>query len=107
MSSPAPDVARLLVSCPDRHGIVAAVASFLAESGANIVASDQYSTDPEGGEFFLRMEFHLDGLDARRDTLAAGFARIADEFAMDWRMTFPGMRKRIALLASRHEHCLL
>jgi formyltetrahydrofolate deformylase len=107
MSAPGADVGRLLVSCPDRHGIVAAVASFLAESGANIVASDQYSTDPEGGAFFLRMEFHLEGLDARRDALAAGFARIAEPFGMDWRITFPGTRKRVALLASRHEHCLL
>jgi formyltetrahydrofolate deformylase len=107
MSAPAADVARLLVSCPDRHGIVAAVASFLAESGANITSSDQYSTDPEGGAFFLRMEFHLEGLDARRDPLAAGFARIAEPFDMDWRITFPGSHKRVALLASRYEHCLL
>ena len=63
---PPVDTARLLVSCPDRHGIVAAVAGFLAESGANIVMSDQYSTDPEGGRFFLRMECHLDGLDSNR-----------------------------------------
>lgn len=101
------DVARLLVSCPDGHGIVAAVASFLAESGANIVASDQYSTDPEGGTFFLRMEFHLERLDTHRDALTAGFALVAEPFEMDWRMTFPGERKRVALLASRYEHCLL
>jgi formyltetrahydrofolate deformylase len=107
MSGPPTDVARLLVSCPDRHGIVAEVAGFLAESGANIVASGQYSTDPEDGTFFLRMEFHLDGLDSRRDALTAGFARLAEPFEMDWRMTFPGERKRVALLASRHEHCLL
>ena len=106
MSSP-PDVARLLVSCPDRHGIVAAVATYLADAGANIVASDQYSTDPEGGMFFLRMEFHLEGLERRRESLTTGFARVAERFEMDWRMTFPGERKRVALLASRHEHCLL
>jgi formyltetrahydrofolate deformylase len=107
MSAPTADVGRLLVSCPDRHGIVAAVASFFAESGANIVASDQYSTDPEGGAFFLRMEFHLEGLGARRDRLAAEFAPIAEEFDMDWRIAFPGSHKRVALLASRYEHCLL
>ena len=101
------DVARLLVSCPDRHGIVAAVAGYLAECGANIVASDQYSTDPEGGAFFLRMEFHLEELDARRAALETGFAKIAEPFHMDWRMTFPGARKRVALLASRYEHCVL
>jgi formyltetrahydrofolate deformylase len=107
MSVPPTDVARLLVSCPDRHGIVAAVASFFAESGANITSSDQYSTDPEAGAFFLRMEFHLEGLDAKREELTAGFSQLAKQFEMDWRITFPGDRKRVALLASRHEHCLL
>ena len=49
--------ARLLVACPDRHGIVAAVSGFLFEHGANIISSDQHSTDPEGGMFFMRMAF--------------------------------------------------
>ena len=53
------------------------MASFLADAGANIVASDQYSTDPEGGAFFLRMEFHLDGLDARATSSTAGFAQLS------------------------------
>jgi formyltetrahydrofolate deformylase len=44
-------IARLLVSCTDRHGIVAAVAGFLSESDANILSADQHSTDPEGGTF--------------------------------------------------------
>ena len=50
---------RLVMSCPDQPGIVAAVSRFLFTSGANIVRSDQYSTDPSGGTFFLRMEFTL------------------------------------------------
>jgi formyltetrahydrofolate deformylase len=63
----------LVVSCPDRHGIIAAVAGLLSDLGANIVASDQHSTDPEGGRFFLRTEFHLDGLDGARDELERRF----------------------------------
>ena len=104
---PPVDTARLLVSCPDRHGIVAAVAGFLAESGANIVMSDQYSTDPEGGRFFLRMEFHLDGLDSNRAQLEQGFARVGERFEMRWRIWYACDRKRVAVLASRHDHCLL
>jgi formyltetrahydrofolate deformylase len=50
---------RLVVSCPDQPGIVAAASRFLFTSGANVVRSDQFSTDPEGGTFFLRMEFTL------------------------------------------------
>ena len=51
--------ARMLISCPDHPGIVAAVSHFLFEHGANIVQSDQYTMDPEGGMFFIRFEFDL------------------------------------------------
>jgi formyltetrahydrofolate deformylase len=99
---------RLIVSCPDRHGIVAAVSTFLAESGANILTSDQYSTDPEGGTFFLRMEFHLEGLSERWPELERRFRNeIAAGFSMHWRLVQAAEPKRIALLASRYDHCLL
>lgn len=58
-------VVRLVVSCADRPGIVAAISSFLTEAGANIVSSDQYSTDPDGGRFFLRAERRLCSTAAR------------------------------------------
>jgi formyltetrahydrofolate deformylase len=100
--------ARLLISCADRPGIVAAVSSFLFEHGANIVSSDQHSTDPEGGRFFMRMEFSTAEMDLHRDRLEAAFQReIADRFEMRWRMSHPGDRKRMAILVSRYEHCVL
>ncbi|HEY8583282.1 MAG TPA: formyltetrahydrofolate deformylase [Capillimicrobium sp.] len=107
-AAPAPDTGRLLVSCPDRPGIVAAVAAFLHGRGANIAQSDQYSTDPEGGRFFLRMVFHLDGLAARLDTLRADFeAEVADRFAMRAELRDAAVPKRVALMVSRYDHCLL
>jgi len=63
--------ARLLIACPDRPGIVAAVSSFLFERGANIVSSHQYSSDPTGGRFFLRTEFFLPP-EARLSQFAGG-----------------------------------
>jgi len=101
------EVVRLLVSCPDRHGIVAAVSAELAATGANIVNSEQHSTDPEGGSFFLRMEFHLHGLAAKRPELDRRFERIAKEFEMQWSLRPAAARKRVALFVSRHDHCLL
>jgi formyltetrahydrofolate deformylase len=96
------------MSCQDRHGIVAAVSGFLTESGANITSSDQHSTDPEGGTFFMRMEFRLEGLQDRRQELEQSFAEsVARPFEMDWRLAYLSDRKRVALLASRDEHCLL
>ena len=67
-----PGLVRLLISCPDRPGIVANVSRFLYEAGANIVSSAQYSTDPSGGTFFLRMEFTVDP-DAGTEGLAERF----------------------------------
>ena len=97
--------ARLLISCPDRHGIVAAVSGFLAARGANIVSSDQHSTDPEGGAFFMRMAFTIDALG---EEFAAAFAEeVADRFAMDWRVDDAARPKRVAVLVSREDHCLL
>jgi formyltetrahydrofolate deformylase len=101
------DVGRLVVSCSDRPGIVAAVSRFLAERGANILQSDQYTTDPEGGEFFMRTEFFLEGLDAGADGLGAEFAaEVAAPLDMEWRLHRASHRKRVAILVSRYDHCL-
>ena len=96
---------RLLITCPDRPGIVAAVSRFLFEHGANIVRSDQYSSDPEGGTFFLRMEFTLDP--ERHAGLAERFAEtVGEPFAMTWRLWDGARPKRLAILVSREDHCL-
>jgi formyltetrahydrofolate deformylase len=97
---------RLLITCPDRHGIVAAVAGFLARSGANIISSDQHSTDPEGGEFFMRMEFTLEHGDL--SSLGHAFAQeVAEQLDMRWRLTDAGHPKRVGVLVSREDHCLV
>jgi len=95
-----------VVTCPDGPGIVAAVSEFLFRHGANILQSDQYSTDPAGGVFFMRMVF---GLDA---PLGAGVAEdfgadVAERFGMDWRLTDASERKRVAIMVSREDHCLV
>jgi formyltetrahydrofolate deformylase len=96
------------MACADRPGIVAAVSQLLADSGANIIRSDQYTTDPEGGEFFMRMEFHLEGGDAARSEVERRFtAEVAEPFGMRWRLWPSERPKRVALLVSRYDHCLL
>jgi formyltetrahydrofolate deformylase len=98
-------VARLLISCADRSGIVAAVSGALAAAGANIIQSDQYSTDPEGGRFYMRLEFAVepDGLEQFR----SAFGAVAEHFEMNSRLWHSGQRKRVALMVSRPDHCLL
>jgi formyltetrahydrofolate deformylase len=98
---------RLLVACPDRPGIVSAVAGFLFEQGANIVRSDQHSSDPEGGDFFLRMAFTLPP-DRSPGDLGERFGlAVAERFGMRWRLWDAARPKRMAILVSREEHCLL
>ena len=98
-------IARLLITCADRKGIVAAVSTCLAECEANIIQSDQYSTDPEGGQFFMRLEFQLD--DGGLAVLPDRFAPVAEHFGMEFQLTHSGQRKRVALMVSRPDHCLL
>src|SRR5439155_17952335 len=100
--------ARLLVSCPDRPGIIAAISRFLYEREANIVSSDQHSTDPEGGLFFLRMEFIVDRLTVSREALEREFAaEVAEPLGMSWRLRFLDQVPRVAIMVSREDHCLL
>lgn len=101
-----PDIGRLLVTCPDRPGIVAAVSRFLYEAGANIVESQQYSTNPFGGTFFLLVVFHLPGLAYRDGELADQFTDLANSFGMDWKMTRAAHRKKVAIFVSRADHAL-
>ncbi|RDI96304.1 formyltetrahydrofolate deformylase [Meiothermus sp. QL-1] len=100
--------ARLLITCPDRPGIVAAVSSFLFHHGANITALDQHSTDPEGGLFFMRLEFQTPHLDVSREILEKAFAEtVAERFQMDWRIAYAAEVKKVAILVSRYDHALL
>ncbi len=99
--------ARLLISCPDGPGIVAAVSRFLFEHGANIVSSDQHSTDPENGSLFMRSAFFLPAIERDRASFEQAFGALAERFAMRWRIAYARDRRRVALMASREDHCLL
>jgi formyltetrahydrofolate deformylase len=102
------DVGRLLLWCADRPGLVAAVSSFLAHSGANIVSLDQHATEQSGGTFMQRTIFHLPGLKAARDSLEREFTeQVAGRFDMDFRLTEAAKSKRVAILVSKEDHCLL
>jgi formyltetrahydrofolate deformylase len=84
------------------------VSTFLAETGANIISLDQHSTAPEGGTFLQRAIFHLPGLAAAIDGLEREFASaVADKFDIDYRFTEAAKPKRVAIMASKEDHCLL
>ncbi len=99
------ETARLLISCSDARGIISAVAGFIAQHGGNILEADQH-TDPQHGEFFMRVEIELGGFALDRGTFGQAWAAVADPFRMRWRMYWGNEIKRMAILASKEGHCL-
>lgn len=93
----------LTLSCPDQPGIVARVATTLFERGANILDAMQYD-DEETGRFFMRVVFDPGAGD--QTALREALARLAEEYAMDWRLRDPKERRRVMILASQQDHCL-
>ncbi|WP_062749789.1 formyltetrahydrofolate deformylase [Shouchella tritolerans] len=98
--------ARLLVSCQDRPGVVANISSFLYNHEANIVQSDQYSTDPEGGMFFMRIEFAWQEEKTAFSEIKQAFSALADAEHYQWRMEQASRKKRMAIFVSKENHCL-
>src|SRR4051812_44057377 len=105
MSQSEAERATLLVSCPDRRGIVAALAQVLYGHGANILDSDQH-TDGEAAQFFQRLHFDLTDLQTDRGTLERAIAEVAERFNMRYELRYRKLRKRVALFVSRYDHCL-
>lgn len=101
-------VARLLISCPDKPGIIAAVTTFLKNHGANITDLDQHSSDPQGGRFFMRLEFQTPNLDVSSKKLEEVFQKeIAEPFDMEWYIAYAAKPKRMAILVSKYDHALM
>ncbi len=95
---------RLLLACPDRPGLIAAVSGFLADAGRNIVDADQHSSDE--GRFFMRMVFDP-APGGEREALYRDFEeKIAGPLQADHRFAESSERKRIAVMVSREDHCL-
>jgi formyltetrahydrofolate deformylase len=108
MTAPAPDSTDsliLLIACPDRRGLVAAVTTFLSRHRGNILDLEQH-TDPADGAFFMRVEFERTGFDLSPPAFATAFAPVARRFAMEWSLHPRSRRARLALFVTRESHCL-
>ncbi|ADU32010.1 formyltetrahydrofolate deformylase [Evansella cellulosilytica] len=97
---------RLLVSCSDQPGIVAAISNMFYSFDANIIESSQYSTNPEGGTFFIRIEFECPSFKEKVKEMKESFAEIASKFSMEWSLTQVSLIKRTAIFVSKELHCL-
>ena len=104
---PVPDHQYVLtLSCPDRPGIVSAVSTFLAHDGQNILDAQQFD-DVETRKFFMRVVFTAADLAVELSALQTGFAAIAERFGMDWQMRDRAVHRRVMLMVSKSDHCLV
>ena len=101
------DHACLIVHGPDQPGLVAAVTGLITRNKGNIVTLDQYSDNPEGGAFFQRVVFHRPDFSAARPAIESDLAETLDPYGVQWQLTDRSLPKRMAILASTSDHCLL
>lgn len=97
---------RLIISCPDRVGIVAKVGQFVSSVGGWIVEANHYA-DPDSGWFFMRHCIKASSLPFGIEEFKSKFQSIADEFEMEWEITDSKQPKKMVLLASKESHCLV
>lgn len=98
--------ATLLISCPDRRGLVAKFANFIYGHNGNIIHADQH-TDFAAGLFLTRIEWQLAGFDLSREEIAPAFSAIAQPLEANWQLHFSDTIRRMAIWVSRQDHCLL
>jgi formyltetrahydrofolate deformylase len=95
----------LLISCPDRKGLVAVISDFVFRHNGNILHADEHR-DAQTSLFLMRVEFDPSGMDVNLDELAEEFATIAERFEMRWRLAKGARRPRMGILVSQYDHCL-
>jgi formyltetrahydrofolate deformylase len=100
------NTAILLIDCPDRKGIVAAVGEFLYRHDANILHADQHQ-DGERDLFLMRVEWDLADFRLDPAEFTRKFAAVADRFQMRWRLELSSLPHRVALFVSKYDHCLV
>ncbi len=103
----ASDHAVLVVHGPDTPGIVQAVTAMITRNGGNIVSLDQYADEERGGKFFQRIVFHKLNLVAEEPELKADIEATLAPFGLEWELRDMSVPKRMAILASKQDHCLL
>ena len=97
----------LLFQCEDQKGIVAKVSDFIFRHDGNIITADQYSTDPEGGHFFLRMEFYNDETCCKKEALEEELIPLKEEFGATVHLFIKEHKMKMGILVSRPDHCLV
>src|SRR5437879_12614608 len=100
------NTAILLLTCPDRKGVVAAIADFIYRHNGNILHADEHA-DLDSGMFQRRGEFDPADFSIDLAEFSKPFSPIAKKFEMNWRLAQSSYRPRMIILVSKHDHCLV
>ena len=100
------NTAILLISCPDRKGLVATISDFVFRHNGNILHADEHA-DEESGLFLMRVEFDPAQFDIDLAKFTDHFSPIAQKYEMTWRLAQSNYRPKMAILVSRYDHCLV
>jgi len=95
----------LLISCPDRKGIVATISDFVFRHNGNILHADEHA-DEESNLFLMRVEFDPAEFDIDLADFSRHFIPIAEKFEMQWRLARSNYRPKMIILVSKYDHCL-
>jgi formyltetrahydrofolate deformylase len=95
----------LVISCPDKVGIVAAVSRFVADRGGSLLESNHH-TDVQQGWFFMRNVINAGSLEVSLDDFRKEFTPLAEDFAMEWHLRDNAVLQRVVVMASHASHCL-
>ena len=98
-------VYRLLISCPDAHGLVAVVSQFILEHDGNIKEAHHH-LDEQNKHFFMRIEIESSSLSCSLDEFKQGFYAVADKYNMAWRISDAAKLKRVLVMGSNSSHCV-
>ena len=104
MTQPTGQPLVLTLDCADQPGITARVTGFLFERGCNILDAQQFR-DPVSDRFFMRVAF--DPVETSSDTMREAFDAFAQSFAMDWKIVSQDRPKRVIIMVSKGDHCLV
>jgi formyltetrahydrofolate deformylase len=96
----------ILIQCPDHKGIIAKISDFVFRYDGNIIQSDQYSTDPAGGRFFMRLDFTFDPVKVPQSHLEKEFDILARTLDAVWEIHYASAVMRMGVLVSKADHCL-
>ena len=103
LTSDSPSTAILLLSCPDRRGLISRISHFVFERNGNILDLDEHV---DGTTFFLRIAWDMKNFTVPEPEVKSAFTPLAKEFHATWQISFTGRKERVAIFVSKYDHCL-